>query len=161
MNLLVADEAWLATALLHREHPEAEDFRLADIRRRAEREFRDHRPGVWQHIVSHGVASKPPNPAQYRMLHESGRGRRRLYRDGDPAHPKRRGKIHPEKADLPERYRPLVDWYREEYNRARTNVGSSNPAVLLRFAGLIAAYDLQRMSDAIHSGCERVDANEW
>ncbi len=162
MNVLVADEAWLATALLHREHPEAEDFRLAEIRKRAEEEFHDHRPGVWQHIVSHCIASKPPNPAQYRMLHETGRGRRRLYRPGDPVHPKRRGKIHPEKADLPERYRYLVDWYEEEYSRGGKNPGgSSNPTILLQFVGYIAAYDLQKMSDAIRSGCERVDASEW
>lgn len=160
MNILVADEAWLATALLHREHPQAEDFSLEEIRERSVKEFRDHRPGVWQHIVSHGVASNPPNPAQYRMLHSSARGRRRLYRRGDPAHPKRKGKIYPEKRDLPERYRPLVDWYLTEYNQGPAQ-GSSNPAVLLGFVGLIPAYDLQKMSEAISSGCERVDASEW
>jgi hypothetical protein len=162
MNILVADEAWLATALLHREHPKAEDFSLEEIRERSVKEFHDHRPGVWQHIVSHGVASNPPSPAQYRMLHTSARGRRRLYRQGDPVHPERKGKVYPEKRDLPERYRPLVDWYLTEYNspggRGR---GSSNPKVLLGFVGLIPAYDLQKMSEAISAGCERVDASEW
>jgi len=160
MNLLVADEAWLATALLHREHPQAEDFGLEEIRERAVKEFHDRRPGVWQHIVSHGVASNPPNPAQYRMLHSSARGRRRLYRQGDPLHPRRKGKIYPDKRDIPERYRPLVDWYLTEYNVAGGR-GSSSPAALLAFVGLIPAYDLGKMSDAIASGCERVDASEW
>src|SRR5262249_45708640 len=162
MNILVADEAWLATALLHREHPDAEDFGLEEIRERSVKEFHDHRPGVWQHIVSHGVASNPPNPAQYRMLHSSGRGRRRLWRREDPVHPGRKGKSYPEKRDIPERYHALVDWYLGEYNRnGGGDSGSSSPAVLLGFVGLIPAYDLQKMSEAIASACERVDSNEW
>ena len=162
MNILVADEAWIATALLQKEHPEAEGFGLDEIRDRAKREFHDNRPGVWQHIVSHCVASNRPNPAQYRMLHRTGRGRRRLYRPGDPVHPDRRGKIHPEKRDIPERYHSLVDWYLSDYSRRnRPGGSSSSPAVVLRFAGLISAYDLQKMSEAIRSGCEQVDANEW
>ena len=162
MNILVADEAWIATALLLHEHPNAEDFSLGEIRDRARQEFHDDRPGVWQHIVSHCVASNRPNPAQYRMLHSTGRGRRRLYLQGDPVHPERKGKILPEKRDIPERYHNLVDWYLGEYSRRRGPAGGSNiPAVALQFVGLIPAYDLQKMAEAIRSGCERVDANEW
>lgn len=162
MNILVADEAWLSIALLHQEHPDQEDFSLDEIRDKSFKEFHDRRPGVWQHIISHCVASNPPNPAQYRMLHSSARGRRRLYRQGDPAHPDRHGKIYPEKRDIPERYRPLVDWYLREYNRKeKSTEGSSNPAVLLGFVGLIPAYDLQKMSEAISSACERIDSSEW
>ncbi len=162
MNILVADEAWLATALLHHEHPDAEDFSLDEIRDRARREFHDSRPGVWQHIVSHCVASNRPNPAQYRMLHSSARGRRRLYVPGDPVHPQRKGKVHPEKRDIPARYQGLVDWYLSDYSRRRRPIsGSSSPAVWLQFVGLIPSYDLQKMSDAIRSGCERVDTNGW
>jgi len=162
LNILVADEAWLATALLHREHVQAEDFSLDEIRERARTEFHDRRPGVLQHIISHGVASNPPSPAQYRMLHVSARGRRRLYRRGDPVHHGRRGKIHPEKRDIPERYWPLVDWYVNEYDRyGGASPGSSNPAVLLGFVGLIPAYDLQKMAEAIAQGCEKVDTSEW
>jgi hypothetical protein len=160
MHVLVADEAWLATALLHREHPNAEDFGLDDIRDRARREFHDHRPGVWQHIVSHCVASNRPNPAQYRMLHSTGRGRRRLYRLGDPVHPERKGKIHPEKRDIPERYRSLVDWYLSDYSRRKPQLPSSRARDLLQFIGLIPAYDLERMKEAIKE-CERVDVKEW
>jgi hypothetical protein len=32
---------------------------------------------------------------------------------------------------------------------------------LLRFAGVIPFDDLQRMRDAIETGCEQVDVNEW
>ena len=162
MNILVADEAWIATALLLYEHPDTQDFSLDEIRDRARQEFHDDRPGVWQHIVSHCVASNRPNPAQYRMLHTSARGRRRLYRQGDPVHPARKGKIYPEKRDIPERYHKLVDWYLSAYNRRQDpGDGSNSPAAVLQFVGLIPAYDLQKMSEAIRSGCERVDSNEW
>jgi hypothetical protein len=160
MSILVADEAWLATALLHREHPDAEDFSLDDIRDRARREFHDNRPGVWQHIVSHCVASNRPNPAQYRMLHGSARGRRRLYRPGDPVHPERKGKIYPDRSAIPERYRSLVDWYLRDYSKPAVVPGSSSAATWLEFVGLIPAYDLRKMSQAIRD-CERVDPNEW
>lgn len=160
MNILVADEAWLAIALLHREHPEAEDFSLDDIRDRARREFHDSRPGVWQHIVSHCVASNRPNPAQYRMLHSTGRGRRRLYRPGDPVHPDRKGKTYPAKRDIPERYRSLVDWYLTDYSKRPAHIGSTDASVWLQFAGLFPAYDLHEMEEAIKD-CERVDPDEW
>ncbi len=163
MNIRVADEAWLATALLQREHPDNEDFSLQEILDRARQEFHDSRPGVWQHIVSHCVASNRPNPAQYRMLHSSARGRRRLYRPGDPVHPERRGKAHPEKRDIPEQYHSVVDWYLNDYLRRKNSggEGSSSAAIWLRFVGLIPGYDLKKMSEAIRSGCERVDSNEW
>lgn len=162
MNILVADEAWLATALLQKEHPNAPDFSLKQILDRARREFHDSRPGVQQHIASHCVASNPPNPAQYRMLTSTGRGRRSLYRPGDPVHPERKGKVYPQKRDIPERYHSLIDWYLNDYCRRKENPeASSSPAVLLQFIGLIPAYDLQKMSDAIRSGCERVDTSEW
>jgi hypothetical protein len=158
----VADEAWVVTALLHREHPEAEDFALAELNNRVQREFQDKRPGVSQHLVSHCVASNPRSPAQYRMLHETARGRRRLYRPGDPTNPERKGKTHPDKDQLPPKYRPLVDWYLQEYiRRPVPGTASSSPAALLKFAGAISAFDLQKMSEAISSGCERVDQNEW
>ncbi len=159
MHLRIADEAWIATALLHREHPQAEDFGLAQIYARARQEFQDDRPGLWHQIVSHCVASKAPNPGQYRMLHETGRGRRRLYRPGDPTHPGRKGKVHPKKEQLPPSYQPLVDWYLEEFSHRAAP--SSSPAALLKFVGLIPAFDLQKMSEAIRAGCARVDTNEW
>lgn len=162
MNIRVADEAWIATALLHKENPSVEDFGLDEIYERAMKEFHDRRPGVRQHIVSHAVASNPPDPAQIRMLHSSGRGRRRLFRPGDPAHPDRSGKMCPEKRDIPERYHSLVDWYLKEYTqRGEEAKGSTDPKVWLQFVGLIPAYDLRKMSDAIESGTEQVDPNEW
>jgi len=50
------------------------------------------------------------------MLSETAAGRRRLYLEGDATHPKRKGKkMIPEAAEIPERYRYLLDWYRNEY----------------------------------------------
>jgi hypothetical protein len=112
-SISVADEVWIAVALLHREHPERRDFEKAEILERAEREglVEPLRPGVSTHVSSHAVAGKKPQPNDYRMLVETERGRRRLYRDGDYCHPERRGKIAPSPEDLPSEYLSLLDWY--------------------------------------------------
>ena len=92
-SLKVADEVWIATALLHRDHPEAQDFAVEEIVQRAEREAL-HRPlrrGVYVHVIQHCVANRPPNPGRYRMLLETSPGRRRLFRKGDSYHPDREG----------------------------------------------------------------------
>src|SRR5437868_5440383 len=86
LELKVANEVWIAAALLHREHPEALDFEISEIVERARREGlrKPFRPGVYVHVVQHCVANRPPNPGPYRMLLETRRGRRRLFRLGDP-----------------------------------------------------------------------------
>jgi hypothetical protein len=113
----VADEVWIATALLHREHPRAADFSLKEIVARVIREgLADPRPGVYVHVSRHCVANQPPNPATYRMLFETAKSRRRLFRPGDPYHPKReRGKTMPDRDDIPAAYHPLLDWYVREW----------------------------------------------
>jgi hypothetical protein len=114
-EIKVADEAWIATALLHREHPDQPDFAIDEIVARARQESvaTPLRPGVYIHVVQHCVANRPPNPGRYRMLFESGPGRRRLFRKGDPYDPAREGsKVTPSPHELPEGYRGLLDWYR-------------------------------------------------
>ncbi|MDE2793084.1 MAG: hypothetical protein OXI81_22075 [Paracoccaceae bacterium] len=116
----VADEVWIATALLHRQHPDAEDFTVGQIVRRAWSEnitaAESLRPGVQVHAYLHCVANKPPNPGRYRMLTETAKGRRRLYRPGDPVDPGRSaGKDRPQDDAVPSRYRFLIDWYLHEY----------------------------------------------
>jgi hypothetical protein len=120
VRILVADEAWIAAALLHRDHPDREDFTVREIVDRARKEHIAGRlrPGVLQHVVHHGVANRPPRPARYRMFYATGRNRRRLYREGDPVDPGRTGKSVPEAEAIPPRYRPLLDWYRNEYAAA-------------------------------------------
>jgi hypothetical protein len=115
IQVKVADEVWLATALLHRERPDQIDFEIDEIIQRASREAGKEplRPGVYVHVVQHCVANRPPNPGRYRMLVETSPGRRRLFRIGDSYHPAREGsKTTPEIKELPEKYRDLLDWYR-------------------------------------------------
>lgn len=113
-QLRVADEVWIATALLHREHPKRNDFAIEEILERASEEARKPlRPGVYVHIVQHCVANRPPSPGRYRMLYETIAGRRRLFRSGDNYDPAREGaKIIPERDEIPPRYAALLDWYR-------------------------------------------------
>lgn len=116
IKIRVADEAWIATALLHREHPEREDFTIEEINNRAKTEARKEelRPGVYVHVVQHCVANRPPNPGRYRMLFETAPGRRRLFRAGDAYDPAREGaKTIPALEDIPAKYAALLDWYRD------------------------------------------------
>ena len=136
-DLKVADEVWLATALLHREHPKSSDFEIAEIKERVARESgREPRPGVYVHIVQHCVANRPPSPGRYRMLVETVPGRRRLFRTGDSYHPAREGsKTHPAPDNLPEKYRNLLDWYKDWENSAASNRFDSDPILKLVGAG--------------------------
>ncbi len=132
----VADEVWIATALLHREHPEAIDFSIEEIVDRARREglHEPQRPGVYVHVVQHCVANRPPNPGRYRMLFETTEGRRRLFRKGDPYNLAREGaKTTPEFEDLPPRYGELQKWYQDWCAEAARNQIENDP--LLRSQG--------------------------
>jgi hypothetical protein len=113
-EIKVADEVWIATALLHREHPDRADFQIEEIMQRATKEAgeRPLRPGVYVHVVQHCVANRPPNPGRYRTLFETGPGRRRLFRSGDNYDPAREGaKIVPGREDIPADYSDLLHWY--------------------------------------------------
>lgn len=115
-DLKVADEVWIATALLHREHPGRADFTPREITARADSENITGalRKGVYVHALLHCVANLPPNPGRYRMLFETAKGRRRLFRPGDRYDPKREGgKTVPAPEAIPPEYRELLDWYRE------------------------------------------------
>lgn len=134
----MADEVWVVTALLHREHPRAADFTAREIVERAEREHIHGvlRPGIYVHAIQHCVANRKPNPGRYRMLFATGKATRRLFRTGDPSHPERRGaKIVPSKADLPPEYRPLIDWYEQVYDRPRSDRKAGDPILALRGVG--------------------------
>ena len=130
----VADEVWLVTALLHRENPRRQDFTLQEIVERARNESIHHeiRPGVYVHAVQHCVANRPPKPGAYRMLYATGKKTRRLFRDGDSYHPDREGtKIVPNKEDVPEKYRDLIDWYNKKFkNKGKRDGG--DPLLALR-----------------------------
>jgi hypothetical protein len=116
-EILVADEAWVALALLHREHPERPSFTAGEIRRRVEAEgiAGGIRPGIATHIGQHNVANVNPSSGTYRMSYRLPDGTYRLYREGDDCHPRRKGKIIPSRAELPESFHHLLDWYEREY----------------------------------------------
>ena len=135
-QLKVADEVWIATALLHREHPEASDFSIEEIVERARKEglHEPLRPGVYVHVVQHCVANRPPNPGRYRMLFETREGRRRLFHKGDPYNLEREGsKTAPELEDLPPRYSELRKWYQDWSAEVARSQIESDP--LLRSQG--------------------------
>jgi hypothetical protein len=134
----VADEVWIALALLHREHPETPDFLIEEIVDRARREglHEPLRPGVYVHVVLHCVANRPPNPGRYRMLFETSEGRRRLYRIGDSFHAGRKGsKISPELEDLPPGYDNLLGWYRSWSEKATRNLLDTDPLLQAQGSG--------------------------
>jgi hypothetical protein len=164
----VADEVWLATSLLHRENPGRVDFSVVEIVERAMREKLAgvYRPGLQIHASTHCVATKPPNPARHRMLSETGRGRRRLFRPGDKFHPDRKGgKTRPDPKDVPAKYRYLFDWYEHDYATSGGETGGLPPggslANLTHLIGSIAKEDARKMEAAIEEGCERIDPGEW
>jgi AbrB family looped-hinge helix DNA binding protein len=116
----IADAIWTATALLHRENPAATDFSVQEIVSRAvdENLVGGFKAGLQPHASWHCVANKAPNPGRYRILFETSRGRRRLFRESDSSHPDRQGsKIHPRRQDLPQQYQPLLDWYDAIYSK--------------------------------------------
>lgn len=137
-QLKVADEVWIATVLLHREHPDQLDFTIEQIIGRARREglCKPFRPGVYVHAVQHCVANRAPNPGRYRVLLETSPGRRRLFRKGDSYHPEREGsKIHPNKEDLPYGYNGLLNWYEDWCSVAVTKASQADPLLSLRGSG--------------------------
>src|SRR5579884_195593 len=171
VRLKVADAIWIATALLQRERGRDADFSISEILERAKSEKLDEadRPGLRAHVAAHAVASLPPNPGKYRMLHATARGRRRLFRSGDCAHSARTGKTHTNINEIPERYRSLVDWYEHDYNRTPPGTrGVSGPssspsgrgmsgAVLLRFWGIMSPERAQEFQRVVEEGCERIE----
>jgi hypothetical protein len=138
MKLKVADEVWIATALLHRDHPERGDFSIEEIVERARRARLSPslRPGVYVHVVQHCVANRPANPGRYRMLFETAPGRRRLFRPGDAYHPDREGsKSVPDRECLPLGYSGLLTWYRDWCAAASSSALSSDPLLELSGSG--------------------------
>lgn len=137
-KIKVADEVWLATALLHRENPSRTDFTLNEIVERAAREgiVSERRPGVYVHAALHCVANRPPNPGRYRMLYETRPKYRRLFRLGDSYDPRREGrKITPETNEIPLRYADLVRWYQDWSRSHERNASQSDPLLSLYGSG--------------------------
>ena len=54
-----------------------------------------------------------------------------LYREGDPCHAERTGKIKPQRDEIPERYHNLLDWYEKNYCQGTTDTPRENPILAL------------------------------
>jgi hypothetical protein len=85
IGISCAVEVFLATALLHRENPERQDFTIQEIVNRVAREnlTGSLRSGINVHASQHCVANKAPNPAKHRMLFATGKHTRRLVLPND------------------------------------------------------------------------------
>ena len=137
-SLRVADEVWIATALLHRDHPETADFAIEEIVARARRErlAGELRAGVYVHVVQHCVANRAANPGRYRMLVETSAGRRRLFHPGDAYHPSREGgKTVPHTNDMPSEYVGLLAWYRHWSAAAAESRRQDDPLLAMMGSG--------------------------
>jgi hypothetical protein len=124
-HILVADEAWVALAMLQRAHPGRHSFSAKEIieQVKIEHAHPELRPGVQAHIYQHNVANLEPNSAQYRMFYRLEDDTLRLFRPGDRAFASRKGKIIPDRSDLPEKYHDLLDWYEREYSQHQPRRG--------------------------------------
>lgn len=134
----VADEVWIATALLHQENRDRHDFTVKEIKDRAQKEgIHDTlRPGVYRHAFQHCVANRPPDRGRYRMLLATGKLTRRLFRPGDPYHPAREGsKTLPKKEEIPAKYHYLLDWYSSEYANRGAELRKQDSILALRGLG--------------------------
>lgn len=116
----VADEVWIACALLHTESPTRKSFSNSEILNQVKKEAiaEKLRVGIQWHINLHCVANKPANPATYRMLYELSDGSKRLFKSSDNCHFSREdGKTIPIAWEIPEKYRCLLKWYKESYDK--------------------------------------------
>jgi hypothetical protein len=111
-----ADAVWVAAALIQRERGVDADMSVAEIVDRAAALNGVSRSTLQTMASQHLVATARPSPDRYRMLTAVGRGRRRLFRHGDPVDPRREGsKTHPDPEALPPEFRALVKWYETEF----------------------------------------------
>jgi hypothetical protein len=135
-RITAGDAVWIATALLHRENPSRQEFTIPEIKERtlSEELWDGDERTIYQHVLQHCVANRPPRDSKLRMLYDTRPGQdrpgyRRLFREGDDCDPARQGnksgmRITPLMEDLPEEYIPLLNWYAEwnGHNRSRKRI---------------------------------------
>jgi hypothetical protein len=121
-GLTAADAVWIATATLHQRKPGVDGFSVEEIVAEAVQQKLTHALAktIYQHVLQHCVANRPPNPNRSRMLYEFGDGYRRLFRADDRYDSARAGSAtHPKWSALPLAFKDLQSWYEEKWN-ART-----------------------------------------
>ena len=117
-GVTAATAVWIATATLHRIYGINRIFSNRDIVGKIKEQGLcvANKSTLEIHISGHCVANTRAQPYTHRKLYRVSRGRYRLYRDGDYCNPGRKhGPKEPHASKVPDRYRDLLDWYREEY----------------------------------------------
>jgi hypothetical protein len=133
LTLKVADAVWVATAMLHREHPRAEGFTVAEIVAKVKAEGLTDKEDLstYIHANQHCVANRPPNQAKLRMLFETKDGLRRLFCPSDSFHGDRDGRVTPRATDIPESLAPLLRWYQDWCAKRRGRAAEGDPLLEL------------------------------
>lgn len=137
LALKVADAVWVATAMLHREHPKAEGFSVAEIVEKVKRETLTDKEdiSIYTHVNQHCVANRPPNQAKLRMLFETKDEMRRLFCPSDTFHAEREGRVVPKMADIPMDLWPLLKWYEDWCTKRRGRAIVDDPLMALAGSG--------------------------
>jgi hypothetical protein len=116
-TISLSDKIWIAVAQLHRERPEAEYFKNAQIIKKIADLFYNSDvtqvdSGAHVLISAHLVAEEPKKGVRRRYLASAGRAKRRLFKDGDVTDPSREGaETHPQEYEIGKQFRDLIDWY--------------------------------------------------
>jgi hypothetical protein len=156
-TMKAADAVWLATALIQRERGREAEISVAEIVDRAAAFNGVSRSTLRTMASQHLVATAPPNPDRYRMLTATGRGKRRLFRAGDPVDSRRLGSpTHPDPESLPAEFHALVEWYLRSY--CRENPAGDDPVRDLhewsKSTGIWRGIDPDRYVQELRAGWE-------
>ncbi len=147
VHLTAGDAVWIAAALLQRENPSRNDFSVTEIKDKTLNEalWDGDEKTIYQHVLQHCVANRPPRDSKLRMLYDTRPGEdrpgyRRLFRQGDDCDPARKGnkpgmRITPLRADMPEEYTPLLDWYEQWIHQGHSQKPALDPLMALYGSG--------------------------
>ena len=150
-----ADTVWVAAAQLQRERGRDADMSVAEIVERAAELNGSSRSTLQTMASQHLVATAKPSPDRYRMLTAVGRGRRRLFREGDPFDSDRiDARTHPDGDALPSEYQHLVDWYESEYAAASAENAMGELIRYARESGVWRGVDADKYVAELRSGWE-------
>lgn len=126
-KLSTANAVWIATALLHKENEGKNAFQIKEIFEKVKKLdlLTTQDSTLSMHISLHCVANAKAAPDTHKKLFRVSSGWYRLFREGDSFHESRvKGKIEPLPEMIPQQYRYLIDWYKNEY--AKSSLGSNS-----------------------------------
>ena len=121
-SLTMPEAVWIAAAILHKDYGADELFTVGQIAGTvADRNIYSKPPSktsLQTAITGTCVANANAASANHRLLYRAKPGKYRLYHKGDDYHKSRRGGLTcPKPNNLPPKYKELVKWYKEIYNK--------------------------------------------